>query len=331
MLFFYLNILIVKDVFSMDSTISVSGGYDSNIGQDEHNNESFFSEYQFKSNFAKNLEKLDIETNLSVSSNYRDYFSYDDNYLLRLDLIFSRNFPKSIKGELFLTSYLYRGDFLTDDENNTVGIGYSMTFYGLSYSEIYIDAGYYSREYKNDVMPFSGRSKKSFNDVESFSSVISNDSHTKDNGSKGNGNGRGGSKLTEPEQRIDSIIKTTAGLKKFFTSKINLEFSIDYERLVSEIDLESYHSLGIKGEIIWMPANNIKFDLVSGISEAYYDKLINITDTRKDQLYTLNLRTSYYFNKMELYVFYDYQQNNSPLKTEDFIQSVTACGISYSF
>jgi len=323
---FIVNISTSTNVFSMDLNISASGGYDSNIAQNDEKNSSFFSEYQIKSNFEKKLNNLDIETNLSISANYRDYVSYDNNLLLRSDLVFSRDFPKFIKGEFFVTSYLYRDDFIYEDERNTFGTGASLTFYGLSNWEFYIDTEYFFSGYINEVLPNSGSPRKSFSLAKPICASQKNSHFDGDDNTNGKGKN-----AQEPHDRNDDIIKTRAGFVNFFSKHINFEFSIDYERLVSEIDLESYFSVGINTEIIWMPANNSKFDLVSRISDYYYDKFLNSDDNRKDQLYNLNLRASYFFNKMELYAFYDYQMNNSQLNEEDFIQSVTACGISYSF
>ncbi len=340
--FLFIFILLFLDspgVSAIEITLDVGTGYDNNPSLSDNREESSFQEY-YLSLFHLLPVRRNGEIDFSAYASYQDYSSVEDNFRIGTSAevvygLFRGQILLSILGELSL----YRDDLVPEDERNEAGTGVGIQWIPLDIFSMEIGHRWKWLDFQNSALPLSGRGMGGANSINSGAFSAMNASVQGYRYVEGvslysthNGRSNRQRKLARTKQppRDDRLETTSLTLAYSPPFRMDVEIDLFYSRLFSTVPLESFKQYGTLFTLTFHPASNWQASGSFLWTQTDYEKSPHHID-RTDYLKKTGIKTSYFFQAVELYLQAFWTDNDSPLDGESYSGSITSMGIAYTF
>ncbi len=315
-----LSFILITGAAASDMSVELDAGYDDNVSLSSTAEGSAFGSYRIKfyHQLFPDLPSADCDIFIDVS--YQDYFRLGDNYELRpgISLTFPLSDGRIVPG-IMSEALIYRDDFTEEDDRNEimagvqlewlttarVSLGFRQTWTWLDYTEpVILQTDIPSlRPGKGWGMPGGPHHHHQEDDDTQEQTSSSRDDHLRSTGIRGT---------------------------LFLTPAIQTHISLEHNRLDSSVETESYRQNSGMLSLLWEPSDLWEISATTFWKRAEYDQDIENTD-RTDTTYDVGLGISYFINNLELFFHVEQTENDSPLDIESYCQTVTQCGLIFSF
>jgi hypothetical protein len=311
----------VLETPALDTSIQLAAGYDDNPSLSADATASSFACYQIKLAHSFFSDLPSVDGGLFMNGMYQDYFSVEDNYQFNAgaSLIFPLSEGRLLPG-IYSDVLLYRDNFTEEDDRNDIAVGGQIDWLANARLTLGIRQEWTWSDYRNPVDDVSG----------SGHTCEMTTDHTACSGQgqgQGQGQGHRYGQITS-QDRDDRLSITGLHALLFLTPEVQTDLSLEYNRLSSSVNTESYRQTGAVLSLLWMPHNLWEIRLETAYKRAEYDEEVS---DRTDTTYHTNWGITRFINNFEIFFQMEWTKNNSPLETEDYRQTVTQCGVIWSF
>ncbi|OQX20362.1 MAG: hypothetical protein BWK80_35820, partial [Desulfobacteraceae bacterium IS3] len=100
--------------------------------------------------------------------------------------------------------------------------------------------------------------------------------------------------------------------------------------LDSSVDTESYGQNGVNLSFLWTPADAWEISAMTGWKRFDYDESFQDKE-RTDTRYLAGFGVSRFIKNIELFFHTEWMKNDSDSASESYRQTVTQCGVNFSF
>jgi hypothetical protein len=345
--------------FGITGTMEFSAGYNDNPEEVEDGRGSTFARYSLSVDRSFFFSPLGAYADVSVSGAYQAYARLEDNYGAGVSAELVRPwFNGVLLPSLTCEVGILRDELVEEDERNEFAVGAGITWAVNRYMELTVDRSWKWLDYRHETRPFSGRGAghlssgpgRQTSGLRSTTAAVSpgygesspggwGGQHEGGKGeggedSGGQGCGQPGGQCDgagqEPLRRDDRLETTGVVWSLFPGSDITCAFSADYLRLYSSSHLEAFRQVRLGVQTAWEPARSWSIGLGFDWFRTEYDKGPRNTE-RTDYARHAALGISRFFGSYEVFVVVDWFENDSPVESESYTETVTQCGLAWSF
>ena len=336
---------------AFNGAVELSAGYDDNAEMTRDARGSGFLLGKLRLSETLAYEPSLYTAGVYAEGQYQDYFRFEDRYSAAAGGAVRREFLDGLlAGELFCEASLYRDKLIPEDDFDgvTVGAGASWILSGQTEALLRQRFSWNDFRNKSTVYRWPMRSETGAMPLEpgfpgDYSDSGFSGDHTNsgfpgdhaDSGFSGLDSDPGGD--MEPSQpysseksRDDCLSSTELSLVYYMGPSVTATFTAEYQTNSSSVKGESYDSAGGYFAFDWKPEQNWR--CILSLSAAKYDfDRDDLGKSRSDKIRAAGLRISRYLGAFELYARIDLTETDSDFETEDYRQTVTQCGVSWSF
>jgi hypothetical protein len=312
---------------ALDTAIQLTAGYDDNPSLSADATASSFACYQIKLAHAFFSDLPSVDGGLFVNSMYQDYFSIEDRYQFNAggSLIFPLSEGRLLPG-IHSDVLVYRDNFTQEDDRNDMAVGCQIDWLASGRLTLGIRQEWTWSDYRNPVYDVAARHRCGMT-PDNDNTACSGPGQSQGYG-QCQGQGQQGQDQTASQDREDRLSITGLHALVFLTPEIQTDLSLEYNRLSSSVDTESYRQTGAVLSLLWMPYELWEIRLETAYKRSEYDDAVS---DRRDTAYHTNWGITRFINNFELFFQMEWTKNNSPLEAEDYRQTVTQCGVIWSF
>lgn len=301
--------------------VELSAGYDDNPSQTEDANGSAFGRYSLSFDQYVFYSPLATTMDFSLSGTYQDYHDQGDNY--RIDFFGDFTHPL-MKGRvvpsLSIDAGFYRDDLLPEDERDELGLNAGVSFLMSTRTQLALNGGVRWLDYRNESLAFKGAySAEQRGKQQKMQTPSQHDRKWYD--WKG---------ISQPACRDDRLDNMNIELTIFAGSSLTPWLTAGYARLHSNVEVEAYRKYGLAAgiEYDWNMVWHLELALAWHRTE--YDKAPYYMD-RIDYTNFFETSVSRFFDSIEVFLQFEYKDNDSEIDVESYTQWVTQCGFCWSF
>lgn len=294
----------IRQVYAFSMAAELTAGYDDNAPLEALPRGSAFTAYRFAWLQYVDFPDPDLEMELYGGGAYQDYFRLADNYQLNMGGVLSSSFAQGrLRPAILSELTFYRDELLVEDEHNGLLAGVRLEWLMTGRLTLELTQLWSWQDYGNPQLPWSGQKK---------------------GGQSGQGQGD-----TFPAR--DDFRQST-GVQGIFYLLPDLEatLSLEYATLSSSIAREEYERMGVQVAMAWFPAHGLEVSGYAAVGENDFNHTPD-GDKREDSHQAAGLRLGYSMGRSKLFMNWTWQENDSSLTYEDYTQTVTLCGFSFSF
>lgn len=283
-----LSFILITGAAASDMSVELAAGYDDNVSLSSTAEGSAFGSYQIKFYHQFLPDLLSADCDIFIDGSYQDYFSMGDNYELRpgISLTFPLSNGRLVPG-IMAEVLIYRDDFIKEDDRDEIMAGVQLEWLttarvSLGFHHIWAWLDYTEPVILQTVRPSSGPGKgrgmpggphhQEHDDTHQHTSS-SRDDHLRSTGIQG---------------------------MLFFTPEIQGHISLEYNRLDSSIETESYRQNSGILSLLWAPGDLWEISATTFWKRAKYDQDIENTD-RTDTICNAGLGISCFIDKFEFF------------------------------
>jgi len=334
----------VCQVRAWDLSTKAALGYDTNPGQDDDREETFFNLYQFGGAERFTLsEQFDLHA--SAYARYQDMVEVGDNFTGGFILNVISPFWQG-KGlvSIFINPELYRDHYSREDEVNSINMGLETTCFLTPTFGLSCKGQISYINYCHKVTPFSGhlwRGDGNHQLSPGQESMPMNGLLLVTRKKRGDGDGSalhgessgcvaGKEYYKVSADREDRFYLGELSLDKTLSGSFSLHIGTSYRRLHSTIDLESFDGIGVAAGFDWLPLDLYSLSLTGWWLKRVYDQVPG-GGSRHDYERGTKLSLTCSLARFDLFVDFMMMRNQSPVDSEEYRRNVIQCGVIFPF
>jgi len=308
----------------VDIRVEVSAGYDDNTVRTDKEKGSAFALYGLEMGKQFVLGKAwTLETLLEAS--YQDYERVEDNYLLQGSAALSRSLAQGrVLASIITEANAYRDDLIDEDDRNEFMAGIQVNWVFSSRLSLNLRHTWRWLDYRNWARPFAVRGKGRTDGPpgpDNFG-IYANPNFSIDSPDD--------DLVTPFRPRDDRMANTGLSLDIFLPFSTTCTLHAGYTRLYSSLKIESYKQLQTGIGLVWKPADKWSVAVDGGWHRTKYHKANGIF---RQTNYTrfAGMQVSRFWGRLEFFGHVVWSESDSSLDFENYNQTVTQCGFSWSF
>ncbi len=299
-------------------------GYNDNVAESPEAEGSGFLMYHSGLTHRFSFSGLYPDIDLYADGVYYDYFDADDQYQMKAGTVLTWSAVNGrLRPAVLGEGLIYRDDLMIDDERNEEMVGGQLEW--LYSARLTLRAVQTLRwaDYTNPVLYI--------------------ERETPVPGTRNPGGGPGPvypgpgvppglrpGEILRSESRDDRLWRSALQGTIYINSSLWTDISLEYLRLDSSVDVESFREYALFGSLVWQPADNWEIFVTGGWQEADYDDTPRDID-RTDTIRTTGAGVSRFFGNLEVFGRVQWRKTDSDLAGEEYRQTVVQCGVLWSF
>lgn len=308
-IFFFFQI---RTGLTLETSIQISSGFDSNASRRENSESSFFAHYDLSLEHSFFHSQNPVDLNGYFQGFYQDYFQLKDNYGVKV----GGSIGVPLKNGLVLPriigeGFIFRDDLVKEDEKNEWMIGGDLRWHMSGRLTLDIHQTWTWIDYRLPFIMVHQMSPQRHGRKEMVSLIE---------------RPRGVQEIEQNDVLCSSSIDTIF----YLTPALNTKISAGYGTLDSSVKTESYTITSFGFSANWSINDN--WGVEGGFSWMFksFDHIASMYD-REDTIWTGWTRMSYQFSFVEMFIRGDWIYNASTLDQETYHRVITQCGIEFSF
>ncbi len=335
-------ILFACESSAFDSVVELSAGYDDNAEMTRDARGSGFLLGAMRLSETLAYEQGLYTAGVYAEGQYQDYFRFEDRYSATAGGAARREFLDGLlAGELFCEASLYRDKLIPEDDFDGVSVGAGASWILSGQTEALLRQRFSWNDFRNKstVYRWPAQSESGGMPLEpGFAGDYSDSGFAGDYGDSGlsgldsvpEGDMEPPQPYASEKSRDDCLSSTALSLVYYMSPSVTATFTAEYQTNSSSVKGESYDSTGGYFAFDWKPEQDWR--CVLSLSAAKYDfDRDDLGRSRSDNVRAAGLKISRFLDAFELYARIDVTDADSDFETEDYRQTVTQCGVSWSF